>query len=353
MKAILAGAFVALGIALAVVGMMAMDFLANGAGPSEETVAFEVPAGASFRSIAQRLQSEGLVSSAWKLRWYARLTGLGSQMRRGEYALKASFSPREILSIIASGKSIAYPLTIPEGFNKYDIAAEYEAKRFGRAADFLAAARDPELIRQLLGVERIASLEGYLYPETYMLTKFTTARELVSQMVKNFLAAYAEVSMGVSPALDRHQLVTLASVVEKETGAPHERPLIASVFYNRLKKGMRLQSDPTILYGIAEATGQMKENITRDDILRPTPYNTYTVKALPIGPIANPGRESLMAVLKPATSEYLYFVSHNDGTHAFTKTYEEHTAAVRKFQLDPRARAGHSWRELKHRNTNQ
>lgn len=351
MKAIFAGALVALGIAAAVVIMMAMDFVNTGAGRSEETVVFEVPAGASFRAVAQQLYARGLITSVWKLRLYARFLGLSSQMRRGEYALKSSLMPREILDILASGKSITYPLTIPEGYNKYDIAAEYEAKKFGRKADFLAATRDPQLIRTLLGSEKVTSLEGYLYPETYMLSKYTTARELVAQMVRNFLTVYAEVSNGVTPPMDRHALVTLASVVEKETGAPQERPLIASVFYNRLRKGMRLQSDPTILYGIAEATGQMKENITRADIQRPTPYNTYTVTALPAGPIANPGRESLLAVLKPAASEFLYFVSHNDGTHAFTKSYEEHTAAVRKFQIDPKARTGHSWRELRTRSS--
>ena len=129
--------------------------------------------------------------------------------------------------------------------------------------------------------------------------------------------------------------------------------MIASVFYNRIKKGMRLQSDPTIIYGIWVETGTYKQNITREDLLRPTKYNTYTVAKLPFGPIANPGRESLNAVMKPAHSEYLYFVSHNDGTHAFSKTYEEHNRAVKSFQLDPKAREGKSWRDLKkHAETN-
>src|SRR5262249_27482550 len=145
--------------------------------------------------------------------------------------------------------------------------------------------------------------------------------------------------------LPRHEMVTLASVVEKETGAPEERPMIASVFFNRLNKGMKLQSDPTIIYGIWVDTGVYKQNITKDDIERPTRYNTYTVAKLPFGPISNPGREALAAVMKPAKSEYFFFVSRNDGTHIFTRTYEDHSKAVKEFQLDPTARANKSWRD--------
>jgi UPF0755 protein len=144
-------------------------------------------------------------------------------------------------------------------------------------------------------------------------------------------------------------VITLASVVEKETGAPEERPVIASVFHNRLKKGMRLQSDPTILYGMLMKTGVMTKNIRKKDILAQTPYNTYTVRALPIGPIANPGKEAIKAVLNPGNTDFLYFVSRNDGTHVFSKTYEDHNKAVKAYQLNHRARKGKSWRDLKKR----
>jgi UPF0755 protein len=140
-------------------------------------------------------------------------------------------------------------------------------------------------------------------------------------------------------------------MVEKETGAPDERPMIAAIFYNRLHKNMRLQSDPTIIYGIWAETGSYKMNITKDDITRPTRYNTYTVPKLPWGPIANPGREALAAVLNPAHNDFVYFVSRNDGTHVFTRTYEEHLRAVKSFQLDPTARQGKSWRDLKKHGT--
>jgi UPF0755 protein len=147
--------------------------------------------------------------------------------------------------------------------------------------------------------------------------------------------------------MPRHEHVTLASIVEKETGAPGERPMIASVFHNRLKKSMRLQSDPTIIYGILDQNGgEPVKNITKQDIITTTPYNTYKIEALPVGPIANPGKESLLATLNPAESDNFYFVSRNDGTHIFTKTYEEHSQAVRTYQLDPKMREGKSWRDL-------
>ncbi len=205
----------------------------------------------------------------------------------------------------------------------------------------------------MLGID-VTSLEGYLFPETYNVTRFTTLRELVQNMVQNFKTNYAELeaeakAKGRAIPLSRHELVTLASVVEKETGAPEERPLIASIFYNRLNKKMRLQSDPTIVFGLWVETGAYKQNITRDDINHPTRYNTYTVPRLPWGPISNPGRAALSATINPATTDNLYFVSRTDGTHVFTKTYEDHLRAVKTFQLDPAAREGHSWRELNKR----
>jgi UPF0755 protein len=273
----------------------------------------------------------------------------------GEYALDRSMTPQEVLGVLVSGKSIQYPITFPEGSNVFEMAAALEAKGLYKAEEFLKAVRDPALIQKLLAIE-VSSLEGYLFPETYNVTKFTPMNELIANMVQNFKNAYQtlEAQGSLAPVqLARHELVTLASVVEKETGAPEERPLIASVFYNRLQKNMKLQSDPTIIYGIWVETGAYKQNISREDITRATRYNTYTVPRLPFGPIANPGRESLAAVMKPARSEYLYFVSKNDGTHIFTRTYEDHTRAVKDFQLNPAARQGTSWRDLKNKRTGQ
>ncbi|HEY1078907.1 MAG TPA: endolytic transglycosylase MltG, partial [Bdellovibrio sp.] len=188
------------------------------------------------------------------------------------------------------------------------------------------------------------------FPETYMLTKFTDTKTLISNMVKRFLYVYNEVAPEAQVlGWPRHKVVTLASIIEKETGAPEERPLISSVFHNRMQKNMRLQTDPTVIYGKAEQTGKIEINITRADLTTPTRYNTYTITGLPPGPIANPGKEALLAAVKPAASEFLFFVSQNDGTHVFSVDYKGHESAVKRFQLDRKAREGKSWRDLNKR----
>jgi UPF0755 protein len=171
-------------------------------------------------------------------------------------------------------------------------------------------------------------------------------------MVKRFLFVFGEVlPQSHVQGWTRHQIVTLASIIEKETGAPEERPLISSVFHNRLLKKMRLQTDPTVIYGKAEKSGKIEINITRADLLTPSRYNTYVIPALPPGPIANPGKEALLAAVNPAASGYLFFVSQNDGTHVFSEDYSAHNRAVQKFQLDRKAREGKSWRDLQNRKT--
>jgi UPF0755 protein len=340
---------------LAVIGVGAgyecFRFLSAGPGSPTDELVFEVPPGKAFRQIAERLEKQGVISSALKLRVLARITHQGGHVKVGEYTLNKGMTPQEVLAVLVSGKSILYPITFPEGSNIYEMATALEAKKIYKAEEFLKAVHDKALIHELLGID-VSSLEGYLFPETYNVTRYTPMKEFIASMVQNFKNAYTNAenqakAAGGAPPLPRHELVILASMVEKETGAPQERPIIASVFYNRIKKGMRLQSDPTIIYGIWADTGSYKQNITRDDILHPTKYNTYTVAKLPFGPIANPGSESLRAVMRPSTSEYLYFVSHNDGTHQFSKSYEEHNRAVKSFQLDPKARDGKSWRDLK------
>lgn len=316
-----------------------------GAAESREVV-YEVVPGRSFGAIAAHLESQGVIQNQRAFSIYARLTGQRSQIKAGEYLFRTSMKPHEVIHVLTSGRSIARSFTISEGLNMFEIAQIYERAGFGRAAEFLKLVRDPVVARSLLG-EQVSSLEGYLFPETYQVTKFTTTRELITAMVQRFLTVYREIEASVPPGMSRHQLVTFASLVEKETGAPEERPLIASVFYNRLKKGMRLQTDPTIIYGMALERGVIPTNIGKADILRPTPYNTYVISGLPPGPISNPGREALRATIQPAQSEFLFFVSRNNGTHVFSKSYEDHNQAVRDFQMNPKARAGKSWRDLK------
>jgi UPF0755 protein len=347
---------VVLFVGLAYVGLEVFRFLSAGPGRADQIVVFPIPPGQSFHGVATDLERQGLIISGLRLRILAKLTRQDAKVKSGEYSLNKGMSPQQILSILVSGKSILYPVTFPEGSNIFEMAEILNKQGILRGDEFLKLVHDKDLIRELLGVD-VSSLEGYLYPETYNITRFTPMRELVAAMVQNFKNVYRGLETNAQqgqkqPPLPRHQLVILASMVEKETGAPSERPLIASVFYNRLQKNMRLQSDPTTIYGLWVETGFYKKNLTHDDLLHPTPYNTYTEPKLPFGPIANPGHDALEAVFKPANSEFLYFVSHNDGTHEFTKTFADHTKAVHSFQINPAARAGTSWRDLKKKKAN-
>jgi UPF0755 protein len=324
---------------------MVLEFLNHPPSVLAESRIFEVHPGETLTQVADRLQKEGLITDAKRFVYLSRVYVSRGSVRVGEYELRTNMYPMDVLSVITSGKSVERALTFQEGLNRYEMAELFEKNGFGSKEDFLQASENRRLAQQLLGLD-IPTLEGYLFPDTYRLNKFTGAVGLVRTMVSKYKTVRSTLPAEGHGGLNPHQVVILASVIEKETGAPAERPLISSVFHNRLKVGMRLQSDPTILYGILDATKIFKANITRADLHDPTPYNTYTIKGLPIGPISNPGRESLSAALNPQQSEYFYFVSRNDGTHVFSVSYKDHQAAVNKFQLDPSAREGKSWRDL-------
>mgnify|MGYP002081629094 CR=1 FL=1 len=225
-----------------------------------------------------------------------------------------------MLDILTSGKSIEYTFAVPEGLNRFEIAKIYGQLGLGTQEEFLALTESPAFIQELLG-ENLPSLEGYLFPETYRITRFTNARETIRLMVQQCLRQYQEAKQGSN--------------------------IVASVFHNRLRQKMPLQTDPTILYGLLMERGEWVLNIKKEDIRRPTPYNTYTFVGLPVGPIANPGRESLLAALHPEQTEFIFFVSKNDGTTQFSRTLREHNRAVAEFQKDARARHGKSWRQFK------
>jgi len=314
------------------------------ASPGKDVV-FLVKKGKSLRQIAFHLYDEKVIQDKIKFEILARLSLLADKIRVGEYSIPKEATSHEILKILSSGKSIVYKLTIQEGLNRYEISELFEKQELGTAKEFLQLTEDKGLSSQLLG-KSYESLEGYLFPETYVVTKFTGARNLIITMVKKFLNVYSQLPRSKRDGMSRHETVILASIVEKETGAPEERGKIASVFFNRLRKGMRLQTDPTILYGILTETNQSIKNITRKDIETPTRYNTYTFAGLPPGPISNPGRESLEATLSPDPTRYLYFVSRNDGTSYFSKTLKEHNKAVDKYQKNRKARQDKSWRDL-------
>ena len=329
------------------------EFTQTAMSTESQEVIYEVIPGKGFQQIATELFQQKVIKNATAFSLYARIKNLRGKIKTGEYLLNRNMKPDQILSVLTSGKSIARPLTISEGLNIFEIADLVEKAKVGTAADFMTTVRDPLFIQGLfkeagLSIAIPPSLEGFLYPETYQVTKFTDIKSLVRSMFAGFVKVFSAIQMSNYPnQLSPLEIVTLASIIEKETGAPEERPLISSVFHNRMVKKMRLQTDPTIIYGIAMETGKVPENISRADILRPTKYNTYSIYGLPPGPISNPGRESLLAAMKPVESRALFFVSQNNGTHIFSETLEQHTNAVKKFQIDPKAREGKSWRDLK------
>jgi UPF0755 protein len=331
-------------VILSWLGIEAVSFLTQAPADTYQEYIFEVKPG-SFTSTAVALQNQGLITSSRYFVWYAKFRGATHKLQKGEYRLSKSFNPKQILDELVSGNVVKYSITIPEGYNIFDIAILIESKGLASQADFLAIARDGGLASEIIG-HSVPSFEGLLFPETYNFSKAEGTRAMITAMARQFKKTYDQILREPNVLqLPFIEHVTLASMIEKETGAPEEREMISSVFHNRLKKRMRLQSDPTILYGIMVEDGAWKKNIQRSDILRSTKYNTYTIAGLPPAPIANPGADALRAALNPVESENLYFVSRNDGTHVFTKTYEQHSKAVREFQLNPKAREGKSWRD--------
>jgi UPF0755 protein len=238
-------------------------------------------------------------------------------------------SPLSILQQLTDGSVRLHRLSVPEGFNIHQIAENVEAAGFCDRQSFISAATDEEFVRRMN--ISASTFEGFLFPDTYYFSKDVSSQQIISAMVarfhKAFLPEWKERAkeMGFSV----NEIITLASIIEKETGVGSERPIISSVFHNRLKRKMRLATDPTVIYGIKNFNG----NITKKDLNTYTPYNTYMISGLPPGPIANPGSESIKAALYPATTKYLYFVAKRDKTHHFSSTLEEHNRAVRKYQL--------------------
>jgi UPF0755 protein len=297
-----------------------------------ETQVVNVYPGESFRSVAARLEAAGLIRSPLRFRLYARLARLDKKVKTGEYEFSGMMTPGQILAALKEGKVRLHHLTIPEGFNLNQIAQAVAEAGYGEAASFLRLATDPALAREV--DPEAQTLEGYLFPDTYSLPKGLSQREIIAAMLQRFRSEIAPQwrQRAAELGLSMHQVLTLASIIEKETGDPAERPLISSVFHNRLRKGMRLETDPTVIYGIDEFDG----NLTRAHLRTPTPYNTYTFKGLPPGPIASPGRAAIEAALYPEDTDYLFFVSRKDRTHQFSTNLDDHQKAVRQYQLKPR-----------------
>ena len=295
---------------------------------------FEVERGRGLGQVARALERANLIRDARAMILLARWRGDEGRLMVGEYELSAGWSTRTILDRLISGRVVTYEVVLPEGIRASEVALRLEAAGLADAEEFLAVTRDAEFTRSL-GIEA-DGLEGFLYPETYRLPRKLAAQEIAKIFVAQFDQIWNEIDPNIrDQSMSRLEIVTLASIVEKETAAPEERPLIAAVFHNRLRLGMRLETDPTVIYGIPDFDGNITRSHLRD---RSNTYNTYKIRGLPPGPIANPGVDALLAVLQPAESDFLYFVSRNDGTHHFSKTYREHTNAVRRYQLRRRKR---------------
>ena len=297
-------------------------------GESSQGRIIKISKGWSFHQIADHLQRENLIAHEWFFSGVARLKGEDRKIIPGEYELHAGMRPTEILSKLVEGRVYYHTVTIPEGFTIEQIANLLAAKELTDRAAFLHLTRDPNLIKSLK--LQVPSLEGYLFPDTYFFSRPTLPETIIRTLVRRFWEVYSPALRARTRDLEMtvQEVLTLASVIEKETGLSQERPLVSGVFHNRLRKNIPLQSDPTVIYALKDFDG----NIRKEDLLVESPYNTYLVVGLPPGPIANPGEEAIRAALFPTPTDFVYFVSRNDGSHEFSSTLAEHNHAVEKYQ---------------------
>lgn len=316
-----------LAAAAALGGWFAYYALTPGQQADEPRTSVFIPKGASVQEIGALLEDAGLLEAGPRFLLLTRILGVAAKLPAGEFLLDTNQSPVALLEQLVEATPVQHQLTVVEGWRLEEIAEKFAASGWIDRDRFLALARDPDFIAAV-GLAGLESLEGYLFPDTYLLIKPSPGEEkILTRLVRRALEVYRSLDRGQTD-LDRHEVFTLASIVEKETGKAEERPLIASVFHNRLQRRMKLQSDPTVLYGVENASGPL----TKKDLRTPTPYNTYTIAGLPPGPICSPGREALQAVLAPAETSYLYFVSRNDGSHQFSTNLRAHNRAVQKYQ---------------------
>ena len=286
----------------------------------------DIPRGTSSVAISRILADAGVIRYRWQF-LAARAMNPRAKLQAGEYLFLREATPWEVLDRLARGDVFFYQIMVPEGHNMFDIAASLDRLGVIGGAKFLEAARDPAPIKDL--APEALSLEGFLFPDTYRITKYATAEDLCLQMTERFRRAWKQLKTEASPLAT----VTLASLIEKETALERERPLIASVFHNRLKAGMSLDCDPTAVYA-ALLEGRYRGEIYRSDLESKNRYNTYQYPGLPPGPIANPGIEALKAALEPAGTKYLYFVARPDtsGAHVFSEKLDAHQRAVSKYR---------------------
>ena len=296
--------------------------------PGQGTVVYDVsfPPGSGIRKLANDLKAGGVIRSSWHFVLMTRLRGYAHRLKAGEYRFSDAMTPDVILKKIVSGDVDYRKFTLPEGYSVYQAAELLEQKGYFKKDVFLEKCRDKALLLRL-NLKEI-SAEGYLYPATYNLSRGGNEEQLMEQMIGKFNKAFAAIlEGGGASSFSRHEIITLASIIEKEAVSADEKPIISSVFHNRLRIGMPLQSDPTAVYGVRAFSGK----VSRSDIQRPSPYNTYLNKGLPPGPIGNPGMDAVQAAMNPAKTDFLYFVARQDGTHHFSRNLDEHNRAVVRY----------------------
>ncbi|MDE0688505.1 MAG: endolytic transglycosylase MltG [Candidatus Poribacteria bacterium] len=295
---------------------------------SEEVVNFDVPVGSSSRTIAKRLIEQKLIRSEHVFRLAVRYRGTGKRLQAGTYVLQRNMALWDLLDEFEKGQVTLVSWTVPEGLTTTTIAELWETSGFGTAAAFRKASESQHLLDRYGLTDK--TVEGYLFPNTYKFAKGTTTETVVEMMLDEFKQQWTEKFEEEAQNLGRtrHEIVTLASVIEKEAQSDSERPRISSVFHNRLTRKWKLQADPTVLY----ALGNPKSPLTKADLQVESPYNTYKYKGLPPGPIANPGIDSIVAALRPEKTAYLYFVAIGEGKHHFSKTLSEHNRMIRKMR---------------------
>jgi UPF0755 protein len=292
----------------------------------------DFPPGTGAAEFGRRLTDAGVVRDALTFRMALWWTGDARSLKAGEYRFERPLSALEVVDLLVRGEAYLRRITFPEGLTITAMSSVFESSGFGTAASFAEAARNKALIASLDA--QASDLEGYLFPDTYAVPRRTSATQLVALMIDRFQESYSESirNRAKELGLSTRQVLTLASLVEKETARADERSVVAAVYHNRLKRGMPLQADPTVVYAL-ERAGRYDGNIRRQDLQFDSPYNTYRYPGLPPGPIASPGLAALEAAVRPEPVPFLYFVSRNDGSHAFSETLAQHNRNVREFQV--------------------
>ncbi|HTY21298.1 MAG TPA: endolytic transglycosylase MltG [Geobacteraceae bacterium] len=303
------------------------SYLATPAGKGKNIQVFDFGQGQSLKKIAATLEERKVIGSAAMFVLYARLHGDAGRLKAGYYKLSDAIAPVEILRRMVAGEVYVVRFTVPEGYSIYQIAELISERRLSDREAFLRECSSGPLLREL-GIEG-KSVEGYLFPSTYDITPGMAPADIIRLMARQFEMVYERffAHPATGSRLSKREIIILASLIEKEAVKSEERPLISSVFHNRLHLGMPLQSDPTAVYGVRAFAG----TVSKKDISRATPYNTYLIGGLPPGPIGNPGSGAIEAAINPAKTDYLYFVAKKDGTHFFSKSLEEHNSAVRRY----------------------